>query len=254
MKFRIPVLLSLFAVFSISGPAQTFRGGINGTVQDASGAAVAGVAVQALNAATGLKRDTATTSAGEFTFQDLPLGTYEVVVTQAGFDKLKLEQVAVEVGKNTTLRLTLKVAAQSQTVEVRGSAVTIDTETSTLNEVIPNKAVQDMPLNGRDFTQLIKLRAGRQRRGLNQRRAHRAEQLADRRRGQQRRLAQFRRGQSGRRFGRCRDAAADRRHRSVFGAEQRQRRSGAQWRRFDQHGDQVGHQCAARSAVLLQPQ
>lgn len=161
MKFRLAVLIGLLLlVLSIPGFSQTFRGGITGTVNDPSGAAIAGAAVQAVNTATGLRREAQTTNAGEFTFQDLPLGSYEVNASQSGFDPLKVEGVTVEVGKLSTLRLTLKLASQSQTVEVAAQAVAIDTETSTLNEVIPDKAVQDMPLNGRDFTQLIKLAPG----------------------------------------------------------------------------------------------
>jgi hypothetical protein len=151
--------LLLFAL-SIPGFSQTFRGGIAGTLTDGSGAAISGAAMQAVNAETGLRREAATTNTGEFTFQDLPPGIYDVTATQTGFDKLKVDRVVVEVGKLTNLKLTLRIATQSQSVEVAALAVTIDTETSTLNQVIPNRAVQDMPLNGRDFTQLIKLAPG----------------------------------------------------------------------------------------------
>ena len=140
--------------------AQTFRGSISGTVNDPTGAAILGAVVQTTNSATGLKRGTVSSSAGEFIFPDLPLGEYEVTISHPGFDKIHISKVSVEVGKVTGLRMTLSVASQSQTVEVTSSAVTIDSETSTLNNVIPNKAVQDMPLNGRDFTQLIKLAPG----------------------------------------------------------------------------------------------
>jgi hypothetical protein len=152
--------LVLFCMLAIGGFSQTFRGGITGTISDPSGAAAAGANVQAVNVATGLRRETVTSSEGEFVFQDLPLGEYEVSATHAGFDRLKVEKVQVAVGAVTTLRLTLKVASQSQTVEVAATAINIDTDTSTLNEVIPDKAVQDMPLNGRDFTQLVKLAPG----------------------------------------------------------------------------------------------
>src|SRR5260370_29791227 len=121
---------------------------------------MAGGEGQAVNPATQLRRDTTTTTTGEFTFPDLPLGTYEVTVSHTGFDKIRAENVAVEVGKVTGLRLSMKVASQTQTIEVAATAISIDTDTSTLNQVIPDKAVQDMPLNGRDFTQLIKLAPG----------------------------------------------------------------------------------------------
>ena len=139
---------------------QTFRGGISGTVTDATGAAVSGAVVQTVNVATQLRRETTTTNTGEFTFPDLPLGAYQVTVSQPGFDRTRVDNVNVEVGKVTGLRIDLKVASQAQTVEVASAAVTVDTDSSTLNQVIPDKAVQDMPLNGRDFTQLIKLAPG----------------------------------------------------------------------------------------------
>ncbi|MCU1258735.1 MAG: TonB-dependent receptor plug, partial [Bryobacterales bacterium] len=159
MTTRALLTISLLAL-AIPAVGQTFRGGINGTVNDPSGAAVSGATVQAVNPAMGLRRDTVTSAAGDFTFPDLPLGDYQVTITQSGFDKVLVEKVAVEVGKVTGLRLALKVASQSQAVDVETSGVVIDTETSTTNAVIPNKAVQDMPLNGRDFTQLVKLAPG----------------------------------------------------------------------------------------------
>src|ERR1017187_5804276 len=154
--------LSLLFVFALALPltAQTFRGSISGTVTDPSGATIAGARVEALNTPTGLKRNTTTSSVGEFIIPDLPLGEYTVTVSQPGFDTQKLQRVTVEVGKITSLPLTLKVAGQTQTVEVAAAAVTLDVDTATLNEVIPDKAVQEVPLNGRDFTQLIKLAPG----------------------------------------------------------------------------------------------
>ncbi len=116
-NFRNTFLLALLCLFlGVSAIAQTFRGGISGVITDSSGAAVTGATVTALSTGTGLKRDTTTSSAGEFAFQDLPLGEYELSATQTGFEQLKIQKVAVEVGKVTSLRLTLKVASQSQTV------------------------------------------------------------------------------------------------------------------------------------------
>jgi hypothetical protein len=145
---------------SVIGSGQTFRGSIAGTVVDSTGSSVSSVTLQATNPQTGLKREMVSTAAGEFSFLDLPPGLYDITATQAGFDKVKIDKVGIEVGKVTTLKITLRVASQSQTVEVAAASVTVDSETSTINQVIPNKAVQDMPLNGRDFTQLVKLAPG----------------------------------------------------------------------------------------------
>src|SRR5258708_11106830 len=160
MKTRLFLAFGLAILLSSLAFTQTFRGSITGSVTDASGAAIAGAEVQAGKPATQLRRETTTPGTGEFTFPDLPLGTYEVTVSHTGFDKVRAENVAVEVGKVTGLRLSMKVASQTETVEVAASAISIDTDTSTLNQVMPDKAVQDMPLNGRDFTQLIKLAPG----------------------------------------------------------------------------------------------
>jgi hypothetical protein len=157
---QVTIVLGVLYLLALPAISQTFRGSISGTITDSSGAALVDAVVQAVNGATGLHRNTVTSSAGEFTFQDLPLGDYEVTATHPGFDTLKLDKVTVEVGKVTSLQLTLKVAGQTQTVEVAATAAAIETNTSTLNAVVPDRAVQDVPLNGRDFTQLVKLAPG----------------------------------------------------------------------------------------------
>ncbi len=157
---QFAVTAFLLALAGVTGSAQTFRGSVAGSVVDPTGSLVSNAAVEAENPETGLKRSMVSNAAGEFSFVDLPPGLYDVTVLQPGFDKVKIDKVAVEVGKVTTLKVTLRVASQAQTVEVAAAAVTIDNETSTINEVIPSKAVQDMPLNGRDFTQLVKLAPG----------------------------------------------------------------------------------------------
>src|SRR5260370_21993497 len=133
MNSRLFLAYGLAVLRSSSAFTQTFRGGISGNVTDATGAAIAGAEVQAVNTATQLRRDTNTTGTGEFTFPDLPLGSYQVTVAHTGFDKVRVENVAVEVGKVTGLRISMKVASQTQTVEVAASAVMIDTDTSTLH-------------------------------------------------------------------------------------------------------------------------
>jgi hypothetical protein len=140
--------------------AQTFRGGITGIVTDASGAVIGGATVRAENSSTSLSRETTTTANGEFAFQDLPLGNYTVTMTQTGFQTVKVDNVTVEVGRNTVLPVKLSVAQQTTTVQINETAVQIETDSTALNAVIPDKAVQDVPLNGRDFTQLIKLAPG----------------------------------------------------------------------------------------------
>lgn len=159
--FKLRVVFSALVVlwaWVLSG--QTFRGGISGTVIDASGASLVDAAVKLTGTETGLTREAKTTSAGEFTFQDLPLGKYSVTVTQAGFQTEEIKDINVEAGKIFNLQAKLSVATQATAVEVSANTVEIETTSSTLTSVIPTKAILDVPLNGRDFTQLLKLNPG----------------------------------------------------------------------------------------------
>ncbi|MFT4114624.1 TonB-dependent receptor domain-containing protein [Silvibacterium sp.] len=140
--------------------AQTFRGGINGVVTDPSGALVSAAKVEATNVATGVSHDTVTSSAGEFSFQDLPLGTYTVTTEASGFQKLKVDGVPVTAGVVYTLPIKMTVAQTATTVEVNAVALALDTTSTTQTSGVEGKALQDTPLNGRDFTQLVVLAPG----------------------------------------------------------------------------------------------
>jgi len=146
------VVILLAAVF---GQAQTFRGAINGTVADPSGAVVAGAIVRATNNATGVALSTVTTTDGQFSFQDLPLGSYRITVTASGFQPVNVDNVQVAAGSVYTLPVKLNMGTQSTAIEVSAAAVIVDTTTSTQSMSIPSTVVQNVPLNGRDFTQLI---------------------------------------------------------------------------------------------------
>jgi Carboxypeptidase regulatory-like domain len=154
----VAFLLALLASASLF--AQTFRGGISGTVSDASGAAVAGAPVKLVSPDTGLTREEVTTSTGEFVFPDLPLGKYDITVTQAGFDTVHVTGIVVDAGKTATVGLKLEVAKQATTVEVAAEAVAIETASSAETSIINTQQLLDIPLNGRDFTQLLKFNPG----------------------------------------------------------------------------------------------
>ncbi len=139
---------------------QTFRGGISGVVMDQSGAIIPGAHVNLSNTETGLTRNEDSTSAGEFVFQDLPLGKYTVTVAREGFRTEHINDINVEAGRIFNLQAKLSVATQAMAVEVSATSVAIETSSSTLTSVIPTKAIVDVPLNGRDFTQLLKLNPG----------------------------------------------------------------------------------------------
>ena len=156
-------LLSMLAVL-FAGPlgsfGQTFRGGINGTVTDPSGAVLPGASVAAVEVATSVSHKTISSSAGAYSFQDLPLGVYTVTVTASGFEEAKVEKVPVTAGVIYTLPVKLSVASAGATVEVSASGLALDTTTTTQTTDIPEQTVQDIPLNGRDFTQMIGMAPG----------------------------------------------------------------------------------------------
>lgn len=152
------VYLSVF-LLALPLAAQTFRGGIAGSVADASGAAVPSAEVKIVNKATGLSRSQSTPAGGDFNFPDLPTGLYTVSVTKTGFQTLS-QDIEVAVGKIASLPVTLGVASQTQTVEIQAAAATLETNETALNAVVATRAVQEVPLNGRDFTQLLRLTPG----------------------------------------------------------------------------------------------
>jgi Carboxypeptidase regulatory-like domain len=152
------ILLTLISAAFVQ--AQTFRGGINGIVTDKTGATVANVAVTATQADTNISHTTTTSSAGEYLFQDLPLGSYSITVSLTGFQTVKTDKISVQAGVIYTLPVVLQLSTSAVTVEVDAAGVALDTTSTTQTMILDAKAVADLPLNGRDFTQMIGLTPG----------------------------------------------------------------------------------------------
>jgi len=154
MLRAISLAAGLLAIVAV-GLAQNFRGGINGIVTDQTGAIVAGCQVTATNEETGLVYSTTASTAGEFSFQDLPLGNYTITVTQSGFSTLKVNGVRVTAGQVYNLPAKLGVASTATSVDVSAAALALETTSTTLDSAVPTVAVQDLPMNARDFTQMV---------------------------------------------------------------------------------------------------
>jgi hypothetical protein len=155
------VSVVLVVLLGVAGLAQTFRGAINGTVTDPSGAVVAGASVKATNVATAVAVTSTSTSDGEFAFQDLPLGAYKIEVSAAGFRPAAIDNVTVTAGGAYTLPVKLAAGSGGTTVvEVSAAALTLDTTTATQDNILTTEAVQDVPMNGRDFTQFAAVQPG----------------------------------------------------------------------------------------------
>jgi hypothetical protein len=159
---RASELLSITLLFILTQNlvAQTFRGGVSGIVQDASGAAVPDAQVTITATDTGFERQTVSTTAGTYSLEDLPLGNYRLLVNAAGFSATTIEKIVVRPGQVYSLDIRLSVATTSEQIEVNAAAVSLDTVSSTNNAVVNDKAVANIPLNGRDFTQLVKVVPG----------------------------------------------------------------------------------------------
>jgi hypothetical protein len=157
---RLLAAAILSTLLAVAGYAQTFRGAINGSVTDPSGAVVANAKVTATNVGTGVALNTVTTSNGEYSFQDLPLGTYKVTVSAGGFSQVTVDQVSVTAGSIYTLPVQLKMGQQTTAIEVSAAALSIDTTTTTQTDTITDTALQNIPLNGRDWSQLIAAKTG----------------------------------------------------------------------------------------------
>jgi hypothetical protein len=153
-------LILATTLVAVSAYGQTFRGSINGSVTDPSGAVVAGANVKATDDATGVVHEATTTSDGQFSFQDLGLGTYTVTVASAGFSPVTVEKIEVTAGGAYTLPVKLKVGSAGTSVEVSAAALSLDTTTAAQDNTLTTEAVEDVPMNGRDFTQFAAVQPG----------------------------------------------------------------------------------------------
>ncbi|HET9837889.1 MAG TPA: carboxypeptidase regulatory-like domain-containing protein [Candidatus Angelobacter sp.] len=153
----------VLAVFVFTGLAssqtQITTGTIQGTVTDQSGALVTGADVVASNLATQATSAQKTDADGRFVFLALPPGRYSVTASKTGFTKLIQKDVDLTVGQAISLRLTLKVSATSETVEVTGTPVIEPTQSET-STTLDERAVSDTPILGRKFEDLLTLTPG----------------------------------------------------------------------------------------------
>src|SRR5229473_671206 len=152
-------LLSLLLIVAVAASAQT-TASIKGTVTDTSGAAVAGAKVTAKNQAQGTSRTTETNSFGGFEVPALPPGIYSVDVSIKGFQSQQAKDVLLQVSQNTVQNFSLKVANTTDTVTVEATGPVIETTTVTVGQVINQRTVQEIPLNGRHFVDLALLIPG----------------------------------------------------------------------------------------------
>jgi len=161
---RLNLLLTVMAVFMmlIAAPglvAQSDTGSIVGTVTDSTGAIIPGAAIEAANTANGLKLSAKSNVTGEFSILAVPRGTYIVKTSAPGFESESIP-VTVTVTTTQTVNIQLKPGSTTTTVQVTAATPLIDASDATVGATIEGKQVTDLPLNGRNFSQLALLTPG----------------------------------------------------------------------------------------------
>jgi hypothetical protein len=147
---------ALMMLWSATAAAQT-AGQVSGHVADPSGAVVPGTNITLTNVATGAVRTTVTTAAGDYTFVDVPPGSYTVRAEHAGFKVITSNAVNVQVGQSLRQDFHMEVGAVTQSVTVTASTAMLQVENASLGTVIENQAVNQLPLNGRNYLSLVAL-------------------------------------------------------------------------------------------------
>jgi len=155
--FVLAVTLSFANLVYAQGGA---NGTILGTVTDNSGAALTNARVDVTNTATNVTNQTQTTSSGDFTVPFLPPGSYRITVQAPGFQKSVTEGVTLVVAQQERVNILMKPGAVSETVEVQASAVSLDTDSSAVSQIVTQRQVDQLPLNGRNFVSLLFIGAG----------------------------------------------------------------------------------------------
>src|SRR5947208_155504 len=140
--------------------AQVDQGSVSGTVLDPTGAVVPNAKVTLLNKDVGLSLETTTKGSGEYIFTPVRIGNYSLSVTAPGFATTTQENLRVEVAQHLTVNVQLKTGATTETVEVSTAPPLLQAEEGSVGQVITERSVNSLPLNGRNFTFLAQLGAG----------------------------------------------------------------------------------------------
>lgn len=157
---RVLIVFLAVAFFSLPAFPQGNTGRILGTVTDQSGGYVAGANVTVTNVAQGASRTLVTDSSGAYVFVSLLPGTYTVKIEAKGFKTFERQNLLLEVGKELAIDATLQTGSMTETITITEEAPMVDTTSTALGGTISNEIINDLPLNGRNYQNLISLRPG----------------------------------------------------------------------------------------------
>jgi hypothetical protein len=140
--------------------AQAVTGNISGTVTDASGAVIAGANVVVTNTATGVSTTLTSNDQGRYNAPDLVVGPYQISASKSGFQTTVQKNVNVSVGSQLVVNVTLQVGQAQETVTVESEVSQVETQSTAISSLVSPKQMVDLPLNGRNFEQLLNLAPG----------------------------------------------------------------------------------------------
>jgi hypothetical protein len=161
--WKLGVLLAAVLIFALTPAAvwgQNVYGTIAGTVTDSSGAAIGNTTVTLTNLDKNEKHDMVADSSGNYSFVNILPGRYKIEAEKSGFKKFVREPINVQIESGLKVDITLQVGAQTETVEVTGAPPLLQPETNSLGQVIEQRSVTEMPLNGRNPLALVQLVPG----------------------------------------------------------------------------------------------
>lgn len=155
VKFFLSLLITTLVVFS-----QVDTGAVSGLVRDESGATIAGAAVTIVNTGTNIEQRLSSNGAGFYSAPVLKSGVYSIRVEKEGFTAARREKVEIRVQDRLEINFDLRVSATSTEITVSTEGPRLESESSSLGNVVASRTIVDLPLNGRNFTQLATLGAG----------------------------------------------------------------------------------------------
>ena len=161
MRYRtlLALVAGSLALYSSTLMGQTPTGSISGIVQDESGAVIPGAKVTVTNVDQGISRVVPTNSAGRYQVPGLLPGNYEVQAQMEGFQTEIRKGIQLTVGLDAVINLPLRVGQVAQTTVVTAQAPLVETMSGTVSGLVDDRAIRDLPLNGRSFEQLISLQS-----------------------------------------------------------------------------------------------
>ncbi|HYK88038.1 MAG TPA: TonB-dependent receptor [Acidobacteriota bacterium] len=161
LVIHIPILIgAAVLLFALPAAAQLDRATLSGSITDPSGAGLAGARVTAANSETGLSREVIVADSGYYVIPQLPIGSYTVTITAAGFKGVRFERIDLQVGQTRTLDARLEVAPVATQVEVMAEVPPLDRTSAELGSVIESKQIANLPVNGRHWASLMLLAPG----------------------------------------------------------------------------------------------